>query len=189
MAARCKTANGYDIVFTSDAAGQNPLDFEIDNYNGANGTARVLGAHFLCSRTRRIPRFYMWYGNPNISSTQENIAGVWRNSYLSVYHLGNGTSIGTTDSGSAGYTLAQSGSVSPVAGVIGGGAAFNGDPGSYLYHDSGDSLSFRLNRAGNTGGLGADSHRGRRSVRIWVQLVERLSDCACIDCERSDDGI
>jgi RHS repeat-associated protein len=132
---RVQNANGYDIVFTSDVAGQNPLDFEIDNYNGANGTAAFWVRIPSLSHTVDTT-IYMWYGNPNISSTQENIAGVWRNNYLSVYHLGNGTSIGMADSGSAGYTLAQSGSVSPAAGVIGGGAAFNGDAGSYLYHDS-----------------------------------------------------
>jgi RHS repeat-associated protein len=130
-----QNANGYDIVFTSDAAGHNPLDFEIDNYNGANGTAAFWVRIPLLSHTVDTT-IYMWYGNSNITASQESIAGVWRNSYLSVYHLGNGTSIGMADSGSASYTLAQSGSVSPVAGVIGGGAAFNGDPGSYLYHDS-----------------------------------------------------
>jgi len=34
-----QNSSGYDIIFTSDAAGQNLLDFEIDNYNPATGTA------------------------------------------------------------------------------------------------------------------------------------------------------
>jgi hypothetical protein len=172
---RVQNANGYDIVFTSDAAGQIPLDFEIDNYNGANGTAAFWVRIPSLSHTVDTT-IYMWYGNPNISSTQENIAGVWRNNYLSVYHLGNGTSIGMADSGSAGYTLAQSGSVSPVAGVIGGGAAFNGDPGSYLYHDSVTAYpsgstgqetlevweQFPINGGGEAVGYGANSWNGAR---------------------------
>jgi RHS repeat-associated protein len=168
-------ANGYDIVFTSDAAGQYPLDFEIDSYNGTNGTAAFWVRIPLLSHTADTT-IYMWYGNPNISSTQENVAGVWRNNYLSVYHLGNGASIGTADSGSAGYTLAQSGSVSPVAGVIGGGAAFNGDPGSYLYHDSVTAYpsgstgqvtleawtQIPVNGGGGAVGYGANSWNGAR---------------------------
>jgi RHS repeat-associated protein len=172
---RVQNANGYDIVFTSDAAGQVPLDFEIDNYNGTNGTAafwvRIPSLSHSVDTT-----IYMWYGNSNITASQENIAGVWRNNYLSVYHLGNGTSIGTADSGSAGYTLAQSGSVSPVAGVIGGGAAFNGDPGNYLYHDSVTAYpsgstgqvtleawtQIPVNGGGGAVGYGANSWNGAR---------------------------
>jgi hypothetical protein len=172
---KVQNANGYDIVFTSDAAGQSPLDFEIDSYNGANGTAAFWVRIPSLSHTVDTT-IYMWYGNSNISSTQENIAGVWRNNYLSVYHLGNGTSIGTADSGSAGYTLAQSGYVSPVTGVIGGGAAFNGDPGSYLYHDSVTAYpsgstgqetleawaQFPANSGGVGFGYGANSWNGSR---------------------------
>jgi RHS repeat-associated protein len=152
---RVQNANGYDIVFTSDAAGQNPLDFEIDSYNGTNGTAAFWVRIPMLSHTVDTT-IYMWYGNPNINGSQENIAGVWRNNYLSVYHLGNGTSIGTADSGSAGYTLAQSGSVSSVAGVIGGGAAFNGDAGSYLYHDSVTAYP-----SGST---------GQETLEVWEQF-------------------
>lgn len=34
-----QSANGYDIVFTSDSAGQTRLDHEIESYNPANGAA------------------------------------------------------------------------------------------------------------------------------------------------------
>ena len=81
-----QNANGYDIVFTSDAAGHNPLDFEIDNYNGANGTAAFWVRIPLLSHTVDTT-IYMWYGNSNITASQESIAGVWRNSYLSVYQV------------------------------------------------------------------------------------------------------
>jgi hypothetical protein len=130
-----QNAQGYDIIFTSDAAGQSPLDFEIDSYNGTTGTAAFWVRIPLLSHTTDTT-IYMWYGNSSITSSQENIAGVWRNNYLSVYHLGNGSSIGMMDSGSAGYTLAASGSVAPVSGVIGGGAGFSGDPSVFLYRNS-----------------------------------------------------
>jgi YD repeat-containing protein len=176
---KVQNANGYDIVFTSDFAGQNPLDFEIDSYNGTNGAAAFWVRILLLSHTVDTT-IYMWYGNSNITASQENIAGVWRNNYLSVYHLGNGTSIGMADSGSAGYALAQTGSVSPVAGVIGGGAGFNGDAGSYLYHDSvtaypsGSTGSVTLeaweqiptNGGGDVVGYGANSWNGSRIALV-----------------------
>jgi len=68
----------------------------------------------------------MWYGDPNVTSTQETRAGVWRHNYLSLYHFGNGTSVGLTDSGAADYTL--TGLASSISGLIGGGVAFTGDP-------------------------------------------------------------
>jgi RHS repeat-associated protein len=130
-----QNASGYDIIFTSDPAGQNQLDFEIDSYSSATGTAAFWVRIPTLSHLTDTP-IYMWYGNSSIATSQENIAGVWRNGYLSVYHLGNGASIGLADSGIAGYSLAQSGSVLSVTGMIGGGAAFDGNPNDYLYHDS-----------------------------------------------------
>jgi RHS repeat-associated protein len=130
---RVLNANGYDIVFTSDAAGQNLLDYEIDTYNPANGTASFWVRIPALSHTTDTT-IYMFYGIPNLTASLGNTTGAWRNNYLSVYHLGNGTSVGVTDSGSARYTLA--GSAMAGTGIIGGGVAFNGDPGTYLYHDS-----------------------------------------------------
>ncbi|HEY4052069.1 MAG TPA: DUF2341 domain-containing protein, partial [Acidobacteriaceae bacterium] len=126
-------ANGYDIIFTSDAAGQNMLSFEIDNYNPTTGAGSFWVGIPTLSHTSDTT-IYMFYGIPSITTSQQNPAGVWSNGYLSVYHLGNGTTVGLTDSGSVGYTLAGSGSA--VAGRIGGGVGFSGDPGTYLYYDS-----------------------------------------------------
>ena len=122
--------NGYDIIFTSDASGQNLLDFEIDNYDPATGASAFWVRVPTLSHTADTT-IYMWYGNPNITGTQENKAGVWRNRYLSVYHFGNGPTVGLSDSGISGYDLG--GSASTVPGVIGGAAGFNG---SSLTHES-----------------------------------------------------
>ena len=124
------TGTGYNIIFTSDPAGQHRLDHEIDTYNGKD----EIGVFWV-----RIPTLshtsdttiYMFYGIPGITTSLENKAGVWSNGYLSVYHFGSN---GLTDSGSAGYTLL--GSTSGGAGTIYGGASFNGDPGTYLYRES-----------------------------------------------------
>jgi RHS repeat-associated protein len=127
------SSNGYDIIFTSDAAGTNQLDHEIDSYGPAAGMVNFWVRIPTLSHTVDTV-IYIFYGNPSVTSSQENKPGVWKNNYLSVYHLGNGTTVETTDSGSAGYDL--SGSATAVTGKIGGGASFNGNAGTYLNHES-----------------------------------------------------
>jgi RHS repeat-associated protein len=169
---RVLNANGYDIVFTSDAAGQNLLDYEVDTYNPANGAASFWVRIPTLSHTTDTT-IYMFYGIPNLTASLGNTTGVWKNNYLSVYHLGNGGSVGVTDSGSAKYALA--GSATAGAGVIGGGVAFNGDSTTYLYHDSvpaypsGQSavtletwVRGVLNNNGEIVGYGANSADGSR---------------------------
>jgi len=126
-------ANGYDIILTSDPTGQIPLDFEIDNYNPVNGQMAIWVRIPTLSHTLDTP-VYLWYGNPNITASQENQAGVWKNNFLSVYHFGNGSAVGLQDSGSSGYAL--TGSATPATGMIGGGAGFNGDPTQYLSYEN-----------------------------------------------------
>lgn len=126
-------SNGYDIIFTSDSAGQQKLDFEIDSYNPSTGAANFWVRIPTLSHTADTT-IYMFYGVPGVSDSQENKAGVWQNQYLSVYHFGNGSSVSTADSGSAGYTL--SGSVQPTQSPIGGGISLTGDANVYLFHSS-----------------------------------------------------
>ena len=169
---------GYDIVFSSDPEGMNKLDHEIDSYDPATGTASFWVRIPTLSHTVDTV-IYLCYGNPNVTSSQENKAGVWRNNYLSVYHLGNGATVGLADSGSAGYALA--GSATAISGKIGGGAAFNGNPGTYLYNDSlpgypsGDSpvtletwVQFASSgSAAEILGYGANSGNGSRDALYW----------------------
>ncbi|HEY2470684.1 MAG TPA: DUF2341 domain-containing protein, partial [Terracidiphilus sp.] len=128
-----QSQNGYDIIFTADGSGQNSLDFEIDSYNPVTGAAafwiRIPSLSHSTDTT-----IFMRYGNGSVSSSQENKPGVWRNRYLSVYHLGNGASVGVSDSGSAGYTL--SGTATAASGKIGGGVVFNGNSAQYLAAES-----------------------------------------------------
>ncbi len=173
-----QSVNGYDIVFSSDPEGAANLDHEIDGYNPATGTASFWVRIPTLSHTTDTV-VYVFYGNPSVTVSQENKAGVWRNNYLSVYHLGDGTTVGLADSGSAGYALA--GSATPVSGKIGGGVAVNGNPGTYLAYDSvtaypsGASpltLETWVQLASSTGGqeilgTGGNSGAGTRDALYW----------------------
>ena len=173
-----QNSSGYDIIFSLDPEGGTKLDHEIDGYNPVTGTVAFWVRIPTLSHTSDTV-IYLFYGNPNITSSQENKSGVWKNGYASVYHLGNGTTLGLTDSGSAGYTL--TGSAAAVTGKIGGGAAFNGNPGTYLYYDSvsaypsGESpvtLETWVQLASSTGnveilGYGGNSANGSRDAFYW----------------------
>lgn len=101
---RVQNANGYDIVFTSDAAGLNRLDHEIDSYDPATGKAAFWIRIPALSHTSDTPIF-MWYGSSSISTSQENKPGVWSNHYISVFHFGSSTSLSLGDSTGRGNTL------------------------------------------------------------------------------------
>jgi len=130
-------ANGYDIIFTSDAAGQNMLNFEFEEYNPANGQVVAWVNVPTVSHTQDTA-IYMWYGNSSINAPQQNPAGVWNSSFNAVYHLQTtSSSVSVVDStannnnGIAG----NGGNALPTAttGVFGTGAgSFNGSQAIYL---------------------------------------------------------
>ena len=173
-----QNANGYDIVFAPDPEGASPLDFEIDTYSPTTGSVNFWVRIPTLSHTVDTV-IYLFYGNPNVTTSQQNVSGVWRNNYLSVYHLGNGSGVGLADSGSAGYTL--SGSASAVSGKIGGGAGFSGNAGTYLYNDSlpaypsgasAVTLEGWIQLQSSSGGFdmlgyGANSANGSRAALGW----------------------
>jgi hypothetical protein len=121
--------NGYDIIFTSDAAGLSKVDHEIDSYDPVAGNGKFWVRIPSLSSTADTT-IYAWYGNPDVSSSQENKAGVWPG-YAGVWHFGNGTTLSAADSSGNG----NSGTVSQAsasAGQIGGGVSFTGANTSFL---------------------------------------------------------
>ena len=129
-----QNSSGYDIFFTADQAGQQLLDFDLDNYNPSTGAASFWVRIPDLSHTTDT-MIYIWYGIANVTYSLENRLGVWSNNYLSVYHLGNGSTVSASDSGIAGYTLSGS-AYSSSTGEIGGAAQFNGNTSYDLYHNS-----------------------------------------------------
>jgi hypothetical protein len=124
-----QSSNGYDIVFTSDPAGQNLLDHEIDTYIPTTGAVNFWVRIPLLSHTTDTT-MYMWYGNSSVTTSQENKGGVWSNGYVGVYHLGAGSPVSGLDStGSNGGTVFG---ISAGSGRIGGGAQFDGSSSDYI---------------------------------------------------------
>ncbi|MCU1244043.1 MAG: LamG domain protein jellyroll fold domain protein, partial [Candidatus Acidoferrum typicum] len=120
---KVQSLQGYDITFSSDSAGQNRLDHEIDTYNSTTGAVNFWVRIPTLSHTTDTT-IYMWYGNSAVTVSQENKAGVWSNGYAAVYHMGSGSAISGSDS--TGAHPGTVSSVSAVAGVVGGGGGFTG---------------------------------------------------------------
>jgi RHS repeat-associated protein len=118
-------SNGYDIIFTSDAAGMNRLPFEQESYSSSTGAVIYWINVPLVSHISDTV-FYVWYGNSNITSDQSNKTVVWDNNYIGVWHFPNGTILSASDSTANGNNGTIFGA-SATAGKIYGGANFNGN--------------------------------------------------------------
>ena len=134
--------NGYDITFTSDAAGTVPLDREIESYNPVTGSitawVRVPALSHTCDTT-----IYLFYGNPSVRTEQSTPMGVWDSNFVAVYHFGNSSALGTKDSTANGNHCVNHGAVltAPLFGAGGGAASFNG---TSSYMDCGNGSSLQL---------------------------------------------
>lgn len=118
-------SNGYDVIFTSDPAGANPLPFERESYNASNGAVIFWVQVPMVSHTTDTV-FYMFYGNSSVTSDQAYGAGVWDTNYKGVWHMGNGTTLSTTDSTVNSNNATVGGSPSAVVGQISGAGNFAG---------------------------------------------------------------
>ncbi len=140
-------ANGYDIIFTSDPAGQNRLPYEMEEYNPASGQVVAWVQIPDLSHTSDTT-IYLFYGNPNVTTSQQNRSGVWDSNFMGVWHLANGTVLSTSDS----TTNLNNGTdygATAATGQIDGAASFNGN--SYI----------------DIGNMGAFPTQG--TIEFWMQ--------------------
>ena len=117
-------ANGYDIIFTLDSAGTNPLAFEQDSYSASTGAVDYWVKVPTVSHTSDTV-IYMFYGNSSVITDQSNKTAVWDSNYKGVYHLPNGTALSASDSTSNANNGTINGATA-TTGEIDGGASFNG---------------------------------------------------------------
>lgn len=141
---RVTNANGYDIIFTSDSAGNNLLSFEIDSYDQSNGTVNFWVKVASVSHTVDTV-IYLFYGNSSISTFQGNITDTWSNGFGGVWHLKDGTTLTVTDSTTNANNGTIFGTPTATAAVIDGGYA---STGSANYVDVGSGASVQPTSAG-----------------------------------------
>jgi hypothetical protein len=85
-------SSGYDIIFrASDETTQ--LDHEIEDYDGTAGTV-VAWVRIPTLDHDDDTVIYMYYGNNCISTSQENVTGVWDSNFVGVFHLADTTTSG-----------------------------------------------------------------------------------------------
>jgi len=118
---KVQNASGYDIIFTSDAAGSNLLTWEIESYNASTGVVNFwIKIPSLSASVDTV--IYMWYGNSAISSFQGGSAGaVWDSNYKQVIHCGDGSTLDLNDKTTNGNNATNS-SATAAAGKVGLGS-------------------------------------------------------------------
>jgi hypothetical protein len=138
------TLNGQtvpvDLIFTSDAAGQTLLNWEVASYNASTGAIEVWVKIPTLSATADTV-IYMWYNNANIAATYLGSAtSAWDANYQAIYHLPDGTTLSANDSTSnANNGTNHSGTA--ATGQIDGAISLNG---TSQYASVADAASLRL---------------------------------------------
>jgi YD repeat-containing protein len=119
------SSSGYDITFTSDAAGSSVLAFEQDVYNPSSGAFTYWVKIPTLSHTADTT-LYLFYGNSSITTDHSNKTAVWDANYVGVWHLANGTTLSGADSTSNAYNLTNHNGTPATTGQVDGAASFNG---------------------------------------------------------------
>jgi len=122
------SASGYDVIFTSDAAGTNALAFERESYSSSTGAVIFWVKIPTLSHTADTV-IYVFYGNGSISSDQSNKTAVWDSNFAGVWHMGDNaanTTVSDSTSNGRNGTAAANTSTKTIAGEIGNALSFNG---------------------------------------------------------------
>jgi hypothetical protein len=129
-----QNANGYDIIFTSDAAVAVKLNHEIEYYNAATGQFVAWVRVPTVSHATPDTVIYLFYGNSSVSASQENATGVWDSNYKGVWHMGdNGpnTTVKDSTSNNNGNDSVNT-STRTTAGQIDGALLFQSASGNWV---------------------------------------------------------
>jgi hypothetical protein len=115
-------SNGYDIGFYTDSSGSTKLKWEIDSYNPLTGRL-IAWVKIPTLSSTSDTSFYLFYGDPSITTDQSDPVNTWDSNFKVVYHFGDGTTLSTIDStGGNDGTLYHS--PTATTGKIGGAAHF-----------------------------------------------------------------
>ncbi len=114
-------AGGTDMLFTSDD-GTTKLKHEIEKYSATTGQI-IVWVKVPTLSTSTDTDIYIYYGNAGVAD-QSDAANVWTNGYKQVLHMGDGTTLSTTDS-SGNYNATNSNANATSSGVINGAVDFD----------------------------------------------------------------
>lgn len=118
------SSNGYDIVFTSDAACSNKLNWETEYWDATGKVVYDVRIPLISHTVDNT--YYVCVGNGAVTTDQSNRAGTWDSNYLAVYHFGV-SALSLADSTANAKTLTNSGATFSSTGAVGGALAFNGN--------------------------------------------------------------
>jgi hypothetical protein len=118
-----------DLIFTSDAAGTQLLNWEFETWTPATGAVNIwVNVPNIANGTV----VYAWYGQPSVITLQTTPSATWTN-FMAVYHMKEnpaGAAPQLNDSTGNGNNATMNGSVlasQQQAGEIGGSINFEGD--------------------------------------------------------------
>ncbi len=115
-------SDGTDILFTS-SDGTTKLKHEIERYTSTSGEV-IAWVKVPTLTTSGDTELYMYYGNAGVAA-QADAVNVWDSNFKTVLHLGDGTTLSATSSTGINNGT-KVGTISALAGKIGGAACANG---------------------------------------------------------------
>lgn len=122
-------ADGSDIRVTG-SNGTTEINFELVSINTGTSKMELWFLAAALSDSAPDSTFYLYWGNAGASAKVASWGqGVWDSNYAGVYHFPNGSSLTTNDSTANSNNGSITGGVSAVAGLVGGGAHFDGSSG------------------------------------------------------------
>lgn len=125
-----QSSNGYDIAFTSDSAGQNVLNWEVESYDATTGAA-IFWVQVPTVSSSADTVIYIWYGNSAITTDQSAKPETWDPDYMGVWHQGTPTSASASDSTAHGNNGTIHGATA-TTGKIGGATAYAAASSQYV---------------------------------------------------------
>lgn len=142
-----KLANekGHDIIFT--LPNKTKLNYELEYYNNATGNL-IVWVYLPLLSVSNDTYVVMYYGNSNVTISQENKSSVWGSNYVGVWHLDEEGTKGVGDykdtSGNNNNNTNSANQPTVITGQIGKAQSFNTSTNINFGHSSTLNLSDRL---------------------------------------------